>query len=145
LTLVSAGRVGRAHGRDGSFYVADARHELSVGTKVTLDDGEHRVERRGGTDSRPLVRLSGIRDVRELQGRLLLVEASLDEGEWLAGDLVGCTVEGLGEVKRVIDAPSCPLLELEDGTLVPFISDAIVAVDVEARRIEADAGWLGQR
>jgi len=145
LTLVSAGRVGRAHGRDGSFYVADAQHELSVGIKVTVGDGEHRVERRDGTDSRPLVRLSGVRDARELQGQLLLVEASLDEGEWLASDLVGCRVEGLGEVKRVIDAPSCPLLELDDGTLVPFISDAIVAVDVEARRIEADAGWLGQQ
>ena len=58
---------------------------------------------------------------------------------------MGCRVEGVGEVKRVIDAPSCPLLELDDGTLVPFISDAIVAVDVEARRIEADAGWLGQQ
>lgn len=145
MTLVSAGRVGRAHGQDGSFYVAGAQHELSVGIKVTVGDGEHRVERRGGTDSHPLVRLSEVRDPRALQGQLLLVEASLEEGEWLAGDLVGCQVEGLGEVKRVIDAPSCPVLELDDGTLVPFISDAIVAVDVEARSIEADVSWLGQR
>ena len=31
---------------------------------------------------------------------------------------------GLGRVARVLDAPSCSVLELEDGTLVPFISDA---------------------
>jgi 16S rRNA processing protein RimM len=145
LTLVSAGRVGRPHGYDGSFYVEAAQHDLAAGTEVTLAGGEHSVERRAGTDSRPLVRLSGIEDARPLRGETLLVEAELEEGEWLAGDLVGCRVEGLGEVTRVVEAPSCDVLELDDGTLVPFISDAILAVDVEARSIKADTRWLGQR
>jgi 16S rRNA processing protein RimM len=145
LTLVSAGRVGRAHGYDGSFYVEGARHELASGTEVTLAGGRHRVERRAGTASRPLVRLSRIEDPRSLRGQTLLVDAELEEGEWLAGDLVGCRVEGLGEVTRVIEAPSCDLLELDDGTLVPFVSDAILAVDTEARSIKADSQWLGER
>jgi len=35
LTEVSAGRVGRAHGRDGSFYVEGADHPLAVGTTAS--------------------------------------------------------------------------------------------------------------
>jgi 16S rRNA processing protein RimM len=71
------------------------------------------------------------------------VEAELDEGEWIAADLTGCEVAGLGRVARVVAAPSCPLLELESGMLVPFVSDAIRSVDVDARRIEVDVEWLG--
>jgi ribosomal 30S subunit maturation factor RimM len=89
------------------------------------------------------VRLTGLSDPRSLRGELLLVEAELDEGEWLAADLTGCEVLGVGRVARVVDAPSCPLLELESGQLVPFISDAIRSVDVDGRRIEVDARWLG--
>jgi 16S rRNA processing protein RimM len=143
LTLVSAGRVGRAHGYDGSFYVDRAQHQLAEGTAVSVAGREHTVERRGGTDSRPLLRLSEVSDARPLRGETLLVEAELEQDEWLAADLTGCQVDGLGTVKRVVDAPSCPLLELDDGTLIPFISDAIRKVDVEGRRIEANASFLG--
>jgi 16S rRNA processing protein RimM len=145
LTFASAGRVGRAHGHDGSFYVDGCRHPLPLGTEVGLAGATHRLERRAGTDERPLVRLAGVDDPRALHGQPLLVEMELDEGEWLAADLVGCRVEGLGEVSRVIDAPSCALLELHDGTLVPFVSDAILAVDTEGRTIRVDAGWLGKQ
>jgi 16S rRNA processing protein RimM len=137
--------VGRAHGHDGSFYVDAPKHPLQRGAELELAGAKHRVERRAGTDERPLVRLSGVDAPRALYGQTLLVEAELDEGEWLASDLVGCRVEGLGEVTRVVDAPSCAVLELDDGTLVPFVSDAILAVDTQARTIKADAGWLGQK
>ena len=30
MTLVTAGRVGKAHGRDGSFYVAEARYPFDL-------------------------------------------------------------------------------------------------------------------
>jgi 16S rRNA processing protein RimM len=143
LTLVSAGRVGRAHGYDGSFYVEQAQHPLPEGTSLLLGGSAHAVERRAGTDARPLVRLEGVADARPLRGELLLVEAELEEDEWLAADLTGCEVAGLGRVERVVAAPSCPLLELDSGALVPFISDAIRSVDVEGRRIEVDREWLG--
>jgi 16S rRNA processing protein RimM len=137
--------VGRAHGHDGSFYVDVPKHPLPAGAELEIAGARHRVERRAGTDERPLVRLSGVDDPRALHGQTLLVEAELGEGEWLASDLVGCQVEGMGEVTRVVDAPSCAVLELDDGTLVPFISDAILTVDTRARTIKADAGWLGQQ
>jgi 16S rRNA processing protein RimM len=129
LTLVTAGRVGKPHGRDGSFYVEGAAHALSPGTTLLLGERPHRIERRAGTDSRPLIRLSGIDDPAAFRDDLLLIEARLEEGEWLASDLLGCSVRGRGRVDRVLDGPSCSVLELSDGTLVPFVSDAIRSVE----------------
>jgi 16S rRNA processing protein RimM len=143
LTLVTAGRVGRPHGRDGSFYVDYPREPLEAGAAVTIAGAERAIERRAGTAERPLLRLAGIEDPRPLRGEPLLLESELEEGEWLAAELVGCEVEGVGTVERVLDAPSCHLLETGDGKLLPFVSDAIVAVDVAARRIRADLGYLG--
>jgi 16S rRNA processing protein RimM len=147
---VPVGRVGRAHGRDGSFYVEGASHPLEVGTLVSVRDGDHRVERHDGTPERPLVRLSGV-ESREaasaLRGESLLVVASespLEEGEWLAEDLIGCEVPGVGEVRRVISGPSCDLLEVgRDEVLIPFVSDAVKRVDTDSRRIEVDLDFLG--
>jgi 16S rRNA processing protein RimM len=142
LTLVTAGRVGKPHGLDGSFYVEGPRHELAEGVVLTVGGGTHRVTRRAGTDDRPLIRLADVDDPRPLRGELLLVEDELAEGEWLASDLVGCSVPGLGTVAQVVDAPSCSVLELEDGTLVPFISDAIEQVDLDAREIRVRKEFL---
>jgi len=64
--------------------------------------------------------------------------------EWLAADLVGCEVSGVGKVTRVVEAPSCDLLEVgPDAVLIPFISDAIKDIDVPGRRIEVDRDFLG--
>ncbi len=143
--LVTAGVVGRPHGLDGTFHVEHPDHVLETGTVVHVAGREHRVERRAGTDRKPLVRLDGVavkEEAAALRGELLLVEATLAEGEWLAEDLVGCAVEGLGQVKRVIDAPSCDLLELEGGELVPLIADAVLSVDLDRREIEIDRDFL---
>jgi 16S rRNA processing protein RimM len=142
LTLVTAGRVGKAHGRDGSFYVDGADHPLSVGTLLSLRDQTHAVERRAGTADRPLIRLAGLADPRAARGEPLLVDVELGEGEWLASELVGLSVPGHGRVVRVVDAPSCSVLELEDGVLVPFISDAIEAIG--GGEIRVDDHFLGQ-
>jgi 16S rRNA processing protein RimM len=93
------------------------------------------------------VRLSGVSDraaAEALRGERILVDGGeLSEGEYLKADLVGCEVPGLGEVRRVIEAPSCDLLEVgEEGVLVPFISDAVKRVDTDARVIEVDPDFL---
>jgi 16S rRNA processing protein RimM len=142
LTLVTAGRVGKPHGLDGSFYVDRPQHGLAEGTELVLAGGTHRVERRAGTQDRPLIRLAGVDDPGSLRGELLLVEGELGEGEWLAADLVGLDVPGMGTVSRVIDAPSCTLLELGDGTLIPFVADAIQSVDREAGEIRVNREFL---
>jgi 16S rRNA processing protein RimM len=141
--LVSAGRVGKPHGFDGSFYVELARHDLPEGTEVVLAGSPRTVTRRAGTDQRPLIRLSGLEDPRPLRQEVLLVHEELAEGEWLAADLAACTVVGLGSVRRVMDGPSCSVLELENGDLVPLVSDAIETIDLEAREIRVNRSFLG--
>jgi 16S rRNA processing protein RimM len=145
-----AGRVGRPHGLDGSFYVERPGHELAEGTPVTVAGRAAVIERRSGTDERPLVRLSGVagREAAEaLRGEALLLTdggGGLAAGEWLAADLVGCRIEGIGEVRRLVEGPSCDVLEVGDeAVLIPFVSDAIKQVDTDARVIEVDRGFLG--
>jgi 16S rRNA processing protein RimM len=143
LTLVTAGRVGKPHGLDGSFYVERPRHAMPEGAELTVAGRVHRIVRRAGTDERPLIRLSGVEDARPLRDELLLVEDELAEGEWLASDLVGLEVRGLGAVAAVIDGPSCSVLELTDGTLIPFVADAVTAVDLEAGELHVNREFLG--
>ena len=145
---VRAGRVGRPHGLDGSFYVERPTEELSVGTEVTLAGRRATVERCAGTPERPILRVSGIGD-RDAAGglrgeELLVAGGELAPDEYFVDDLVGCAVPGIGRVRRVVAAPSCDLLEVgDDGVLVPFISDAVKRVDLDEGVIEVDRAFLG--
>jgi 16S rRNA processing protein RimM len=144
LTLVTAGRIGKPHGLDGSFYVDESRWSFELGATVQLAGREHEIVRRAGTDDRPLIRLADVDDPSTMRGELMLVEDELEEGEYLAADLIGCEVPGLGRVERVLDAPSCPLLEVgEEQHLVPLTADAVKHVDLEKRIIEVDRDFLG--
>lgn len=144
MTEVSAGRVGRAHGRDGSFYVDGPQYELAVGDHVLIGGKDYEIVRRAGIDDRPIIRLDGVEDPASIRGELILVEDELAPDEYLVSDLVGCEVPGLGYVERVLDAPSCALLEVgEDQLLVPLIGDAVKSVDLKRRIIEVDREFLG--
>ena len=145
-----AGRVGRAHGLDGSFYVEDAAHALAEGTELTIGDRRAAVERRAGSDARPLIRVAGVDDrnaAEELRGAPILVPGGREElgpEQWYDDDLVGCRVEGIGEVRAVLHGPSCDVLEVgDDAVLVPLVRDAVTSVDLDARLIEVDRGFLG--
>ena len=141
---MTAGRVGKPHGLDGSFYVEGPRHALPEGTSLIVGGAPHRIDRRAGTHDRPLIRLAGIEDPRPFRGEVLLVEDELGEGEWLASDLIGCRVPELdGVVARILDEPSCSVLELEDGTLVPLVGDAIERIDLDAHEIHVNRDFLG--
>jgi 16S rRNA processing protein RimM len=155
---LTAGRVGRPHGLDGSFYVTRARAVLLPdGATVRVGDREAEIARRAGTDERPIVRLAGF-DGREaaeaLRGTDLLVPRSaappLDDDEWWATDLVGCrVVDGereVGSVARLVALPSCEALEVAGAGpefLVPLVRDAVRSVDVAAKRIDVDLAFLG--
>ena len=145
-----AGRVGRPHGLDGSFHVEDLAHPLAEGTVVTVGGVEATVERRAGSDAKPLVRLAGVGDrdaAQELRGQPLLVAGGREElgpDEWYDDDLVGCRIEGLGEVTAVLHGPSCDLLEVgDDELLIPLVRDAVLDVDLDARTIAVDRRFLG--
>jgi 16S rRNA processing protein RimM len=156
---LQAGRVGRPHGLDGSFYVTGARPRLlSLGTSVTVAGDALRITRRAGTEQRPIVRLQGVEDrpaAEALRGQSLTVlsqEApALGEGEWWAHQLEGCEViDGdrlIGIVSRLIELPSCEALEVTrerggEPLLVPMVKDAIRRVDPAERRIEVNLDFL---
>lgn len=154
------GRVGRAHGLDGSFYVTRPQARLlTLGTVLTVAESAAAIVRRAGTEQRPIVRLEGI-DSREavelLRGQELTVAQSaapaLAEGEWWAHELEGCTVldgeQLVGTVSRLLVLPSCEALEVRpaqggEPVIVPMVKDAVRSVLPGERRIEVNLEFLG--
>ncbi len=124
---------------------------LSEGQDVLVRDRQYVIERRAGTQERPIIRLSGCssrEDAEALRGAELLVPASpLEENEYWASDLVGCTVvdgsREVGVVSRMIALPSCEALEV-GSILIPMVRDAIRSIDLHARRIDVDMEFVGE-
>lgn len=156
-----AGVVASPHGLDGSFHVGLPRPALlHVDTAVLLDGIERRIVRRAGTDRRPIVRLDGCESragAQALRGQELLAPRALapelEEEEWWIEDLEGCLVldgpRPVGVVVRVLELPSCEVLEVERHSpggqlLVPLVGDAVRTVDVERQRIDIDLRFLGE-
>lgn len=156
---LQAGRVGRAHGLDGSFYVTGPLPRLlTLGATVSFAGRSAQIVRRAGTDAHPILRLEGVDDrasAEALRGTALTVAAAgapqLGEGEWWGHELQDCQVfDGerlLGTVSRLIELPSCEAIEVTgdasgQALLVPLVRDAIRNVDVLARRIDVDGGFL---
>ncbi len=156
-----AGRVGRPHGLDGSFYVVAPSPELLLaGSTVVLAERELRIVRRAGTDSRPIVRVEGCEDrdaAAALRAEQIMVARrdapQLEDDEWWADDLEGCAVhdgpQRVGIVRRLLALPSCEVLEVQrEGSagelLVPLVRDAVRAVDMQRREIDIDLQFLGE-
>lgn len=159
---VFAGRVGKGHGLDGSFYVVQAQPHLLVKGKqlfVEGDDAPREIERRAGTDAKPILRLAGAGDRNAadlLRGKALEIGVEdappLDDDEYWAHELVGCAVvaadgRALGEVAELMALPSCEALVVRGvdafgELLVPLVKDAIVEIDPEGRAITVDAEFL---
>ena len=152
--FLEAGRVGRAHGLDGSFHVTSPRPRLLT-LGMPTDLGE--IVRRVGTDERPVVRLAGCETREAAEAlhaqplRVALADAPpLEEGEWWAHELEGLEVtdgdRAVGTVRRMLELPSVEVLEVErfDGSelLVPMVGDAIRTLDVAGRRVDVDLGFL---
>jgi 16S rRNA processing protein RimM len=148
--LVQAGRVGRPHGLDGSFHLTrPLEGALSGDGQVVLRGEPVRISRLAGTAASPIVRLVGY-DTREaaegLRGEPLMVPASsipLEEDEYWEKDLVGCEVVGVGKVTGLLSLPSCDALQV-GSLLIPMVRDAIVSIDLDARRIEINREFLGE-
>ena len=147
-----AGRIGRPHGLDGSFHVTDPRPQLlTLGAEL---EGLGRIIARKGPEDEPILRIDTASDrtaIEGLRGRELHVDDAivppLGEDEYYAEQLEGCTVADgereLGVVQRLMALPSCEALELDSGLIVPLVRDAIRSVDVDGKRIDVDAEFLG--
>jgi 16S rRNA processing protein RimM len=156
-----AGVVGRPHGLDGSFHVAEpVAALLERGAEVRLGDTRRTIVRLAGHDERPIVRLEGCEDRHAavaLRGQELLVARSnapdLEDDEWWATDLEGCAVRDgereVGVVARLLALPSCEVLEVArvgdaPALLVPLVRDAVRDVDLDGRVIDVDLEFLGE-
>jgi 16S rRNA processing protein RimM len=156
---VEAGRVGRPHGLDGSFYVTGARPRLlELGATLTVAGRTASVTRRAGTDARPIIRVQGVADrdaALELRGAALVASSGelpeLGEGEWWAHELEGCEVydgaRRVGTVSRLLEFPSCEALEVRRSggageLLVPLVKEAVRRVSIGERRIEVDVSFI---
>jgi 16S rRNA processing protein RimM len=159
--LLNAGRVGSPHGLDGSFNVIATSPELlTLGRAVVIAGVARKIDRRAGHDGRVIIRVVGCEDrnaAEALRGQAVSVNRAevpkLDEDEWWADDLEGCTVRDgeteVGTVKRMLALPSCEVLEVERAgggpdLLVPLVSDAVRSVDIEAQLIDVDLVFLGE-
>jgi 16S rRNA processing protein RimM len=149
--LVPIGRVGRPHGLDGAFVVERASDDerrwrvgatlLAGGVPATIT-----LTRRVG-GSRRAIRLD--RDVP--RGTELTLDATElpppDADSFYVFQLVGLEAvdeEGapLGLVVEVHPGAANDNVELEDGTLVPLVEDAIRDVDLAGGRLVVARGFL---
>jgi 16S rRNA processing protein RimM len=160
MEWLHAGRVGRPHGLDGSFHVTRPNAALLQNAEtVRVDDRELAISRRAGTPRQLILRLEDHDDraaAERLRGKDILVARGgapeLGPDEWWEEDLVGCTVHdgdrSIGTVRRLVELPSCEVLEVErpggGELLVPLVSDAVREVDVERRAIDIDLRFLGE-
>jgi 16S rRNA processing protein RimM len=154
------GRVGRPHGTRGAFTVSDPSDRPGVfvpGRLLLVGDRELEVVAVQGTDAHPILTVVGVGDrdaARGLRGEVIGVPrdalGALAEGEFMVADLVGCeVVDGerrIGRVRDVLHLPSADALEVEregaEDLLVPLVGDAVRSIDVDARRIDVNAGFL---
>lgn len=98
---------------------------------------------------RLLVRIDGVEDAGAAcayAGALLYASRAsipLREDEYIADDLIGCTVVGgdgssYGTVERVEHYPASDMLVV-NGRMVPLVSAIVVQIDLDKRRILIDA------
>lgn len=156
-----AGIVAAPHGLDGSFHVVQARPRLlALGGSVLIREQMRRITRLAGHERRLILRLEGCEDrdaAALLRGAELLVDRSvappLEDDEWWAEDLEGCSVHDggrpVGTVRQLLELPSCEVLEVAraDGggdLLVPLVEAAVRTVDIRARAIDISLAFLGE-
>jgi 16S rRNA processing protein RimM len=150
--LVLVGRVGRPHGVDGAFVVEHGSEDDSwfeVGAELLVDGVPARVElsrRVGGR--RRAIRL----DRRVARGADLAVRRdalpALPDDAFYVADLVGMivldeTARTVGVVREVLPGPANDVLELDTGLLLPLVEDCIREIDVAARRVLLNPGFIG--
>lgn len=148
--LVPVGRVGRAHGVDGSFFVegaSEAEERFARGATLWVEGAAAEVVvSKRGAGGRPVIKLD--RQVRR-GAELAIPREELPEPEedaYYVFQLVGLEVEEeggrrLGSVVDVHEAPANDSLELDSGLLLPLVAACVLDVDLETRRVVVARGF----
>jgi 16S rRNA processing protein RimM len=147
---VAVGRVGRAHGLDGSFVVdapSDDPDRLAPGARVYASREPATVVAAKRAGGRLVVRLD--RSVE--RGAAIELPAdelpALAEDEFYAFQLVGASVEDVdgrraGRVADVVPGVANDVLELDSGLSLPLVEDCVREIDVEGGRIVVASGYI---
>jgi 16S rRNA processing protein RimM len=123
---VAVGRVGRAHGLDGSFVVegaSDAEERFAVGAELLVGDDVVRVVERKRPGGRMVIRLDRpLPRGTTLEVRRADLPTDDDPDSYYVFELVGLAVEeeggrALGTVADVTPGPANDVLELDSGLL----------------------------
>ena len=148
---VPVGRVGRPHGLDGAFVVeqgSDDPDRFGVGAELYADGISAKiiVSRRVGR-GRHAIRLDRTVERGTTLTVLRTQLPALPEGEFYAFEIIGLRVEEVGGrqcgiVKDLLPGPANDNLELDDGTLVPMIEDAIAAIDPAEGVVVLNPGFI---
>lgn len=158
------GVLGAPHGLDGRSHLRlgpDGLSCLEQGSRffVSRSDREPpspvELERCGGSDQRPLVRVGGARTRAAASawtgGLLLAAGGGLDaRPQHVVGDLIGlravCGAEEVGTVADVLQGVAQDILRIVaaggEDVLVPIV-DELVEVDLEAGVVRVREGLLG--
>jgi 16S rRNA processing protein RimM len=147
---VAVGRVGRAHGLDGSFVVeapSDDPDRLAPGARVYASREPATVVAAKRAGGRLVVRLD--RPVE--RGAAIELPAdelpALPDDEFYAFQLVGASVEDVdgrraGCVADVVPGVANDVLELDSGLSLPLVEDCVREIDVEGGRIVVASGYI---
>jgi len=146
---VVVGRVGRAHGLDGSFVVEQASDDprwFAVGSTLVVGGETAVVVATKVAGGRPVIRLD--RDASP-RAAIEVERASLpatEEGEFYVFELIGLEVveetgRSLGRVVNVAPGVANDALALEGGAMLPLVEDCVRDVDLAARRILVAPGF----
>jgi 16S rRNA processing protein RimM len=147
--LVQVGRVGRAHGLDGSFVVEQASSNealFAVGAPLIAGGEPATVAARKRSGGRLVVKLD--RDVSR-GTELAVPRAALPEPEadsYYVFQLIGLEVvdEGghrLGSIQDVAPGVANDVLTLDSGLALPMHEQCVRKIDVEGGRVVVASGF----
>jgi 16S rRNA processing protein RimM len=144
------GRVGRAHGLDGSFVVEDASEaaeRFAVGAELFAGDDVVRVVERKRPGGRMVIRVDRpLPRGTTLEVRRADLPPDDDPDSYYVFELVGLVVEEeggrtLGTVADVTPGPANDVLQLDSGLALPLVGACVADVDLERRRIVVAPGF----
>jgi 16S rRNA processing protein RimM len=149
--FVPVGRVGRPHGLDGAFVVehgSDDETRYVVGAVLHVGGVPATVilSRRVGRGRHAI-----LLDRKVERGETLTILRAdlpiLSEDEFYTFEIIGLRVEevggrALGTVRGVLPGSANDNLELDDGTLVPMIEDAIASIDPDEGIVLLNPGFI---
>ena len=148
--LVTVGKVGKAHGLQGAFFVEGASEDprrFARGAEVLIDGVPVKVlDTKHGAAGRLVIRVDGPAP----RGAPIQIPRSqlppAEDGSFYVFELIGLPVEEeggrpLGTVREVLPNIANDVLELDTGVLLPLVEDCILEVDVAGRRIVVAPGY----